>query len=52
MAGAPVMRAKKFNTVALNICGPFVRNLLGIIVLGSKILRWLLDFWEVCSPLP
>jgi hypothetical protein len=41
----------KFYTVALNMCGSLVRNLLYIMQLVPGNLRWLLDFWKIFGPL-
>jgi hypothetical protein len=43
--------ATKFNTVASNICGFWVHNLLQITFLAPIILRWLLDFLKISRPL-
>lgn len=40
-----VYRATKFCIVAPNICGPTPMNLLHIILLAPRILRWLLGFF-------
>jgi len=37
---------------ASHLRGPSVWNFLKVTLLASGILRWLLNFWEVCSPLP
>jgi hypothetical protein len=42
--------ASKFCMVVPNICGSSVRNLLQVILLPPRILRWLLDFWKFCAP--
>ena len=39
----------KYHTVAPNICGPSLWNLLHVTLLVPRILRWLLDFWTVCT---
>jgi hypothetical protein len=44
-------RATKSTTLA-HICGSSVWNSLHITHLGPRILRWLLDFWIICAPLP
>ena len=39
-------------TVAFNICGPTVWNLVRVAQsVAPVILRWLLDFWKTCAPL-
>jgi len=45
-----VNRATKFCTVAANICGSLVWNLL-VTVLAPRILRWLLDIWKIYATL-
>lgn len=42
--------AVKFCTVTHNICGFSLLNLLLIIILVSRILRSLLNFWKICAP--
>jgi len=49
--GRPDDWATKFSTVASNICGFWVHNLLHVTFLAPIILRWLLDFWKICRPL-
>ena len=44
--GRQVAPPEKFGTVAPNICGPAVCNLLHVTLLAPRILRWLLDFWK------
>jgi len=44
-----VAAATKFCTVAPNICGPSFWNMLHVTLLVPRILRWLLDFWTVCT---
>jgi hypothetical protein len=44
--GWQVTVATKFCTVAPNICGSSVWNLLYVICLAPIILRWPLDFWK------
>jgi hypothetical protein len=40
-----------FFTAALNICGPSVWNLHYITLVLNRILKWLIDFWELfCTP--
>ena len=47
-----VAMATKFHTVAPNICGSSVRNLLHVTLLAPRSLRWLLHFFKkFCSPL-
>ena len=41
----------KFCTVAPNVCGASLWNLLCITILAPRILRCLLDFWKICAPL-
>jgi hypothetical protein len=45
--GLQVARATKFCAVTPNICGPSVWNLLHVTLLATRILKWLVDFWEV-----
>jgi hypothetical protein len=47
----PNRRGHYFFTVAPNICGSSVRNVLLVNILAPRILRWLLDFWKMCAPL-
>jgi len=49
--GRQVARATKFCTVALNVCGPSVWNLLRVHLLAPTFLSWLLDFLKVCATL-
>jgi hypothetical protein len=44
-----VAAATKFCTDAPNICGPSFCNMLHVTLLVPRILRWLLDFWTVCT---
>jgi len=37
--------------VASHICGSSARNLLHVIILVPKVLKWLIDFWSICVPL-
>lgn len=46
-----VARATEFCSVAPNIFGSLVWNLLHITLLALRVLRWLLDFWNICVPL-
>ena len=48
--GLQVARVTKFCTVAPSICGCSVWNLLHVTLLATRILKWLLDFWEVVHP--
>ena len=41
----------EFCTVAPNVCGSSVRKLLHVTLLMPRILRWLLDFWKISTPL-
>jgi hypothetical protein len=43
-----VILVTKFFMVVSNICGPSVWNLL-YVILVTRILRWLLDFWNICG---
>jgi hypothetical protein len=43
---APGHRGKKIFTVASNVCGSSVWNLLRVTLLAPRILRWFLDFLE------
>ena len=45
-----VSLATKFFTVATDICGSWVGNLLLVTVLVSRNLRWFLEFWKICDP--
>jgi len=49
--GGQVAMATEFCTVGSNICGCPVRNLLHVTLLVPRILRWFLDFWEICGSL-
>jgi hypothetical protein len=42
--------AANFFKVAPNICGSSISNLLHITILVSRNLRYLPDFWKVCTP--
>jgi len=45
----------RMNTLFMmepNICGFSVWNLLCVTILVPRILRWLVDFWKICAPLP
>ena len=46
-----VAMATEFCTVGSNICRCPLRNLLHVTLLVPRILRWSLDFWEICGPL-
>ena len=37
---------------ASHLCGPSVWNFLKVTLLAFRILRWLINFWKVCAPLP
>ena len=50
-SGRLIVMATTFCTVAPNIWGPSVWNLLHVTILAPRILRWLLDFWKTCKPL-
>jgi hypothetical protein len=43
-----VMQATKFCTVVPNICGSWVWNLIHVILMVPRVLRWFLDFWKIC----
>jgi len=43
--------AIKYSTVALRTCASSVRNLLCAALLTPRVLRLLLVFWKLCSPL-
>jgi len=43
--------ATKFCTVAPNIFGSSVWDMLHVMLLAPRILRWLLDFWNIYAPL-
>ena len=51
-SGRQVRRFSKFCTVAPNMCGSSVWNLLHVSLLTSSILRFLLHFSKLCVPLP
>ena len=42
--------ATKFCTVAPNICGSQVWNLLLVTLQAPRLLRWLLEFWKMWTP--
>lgn len=46
-----VAMATKFCTVAPNIFGSSVWHFLRVVLIASRILRNLLDFWNICAPL-
>ena len=46
---APGHRGNKLFTVASNACGSSVWNLLRVTLLAPRILRWFLDFWNICG---
>jgi len=49
--GRQVAMAVKFCTVAADICGDSMWNLLHVTLLASRILRWLPDVWRIlCIP--
>jgi hypothetical protein len=43
--------ATAFCTAEPNICGSSVGNFFHVTFLASRILRWLLHFWKICTPL-
>jgi hypothetical protein len=43
-------RTTKFCAVTLNICGPSEWIVLHVTSRAPIILRWVLDFWNVCAP--
>jgi hypothetical protein len=45
-----VARATKFCTLAPNICGYSVLNLIHVALRAPRIWRWLLDFWKILHP--
>lgn len=45
------VRAAKFYSVTLFICGSWQRNLAHVTILGPRILQWLIDFWKICGSL-
>lgn len=49
--GYEVHRATKFCTVVPSICRSSVPNMLHIILLAHKILRWIQNIWKICSHL-
>lgn len=42
-------RSPKFYTLMPNICGSSVWNMLHVTLLRPRILRWLLEFWQICE---
>lgn len=44
-----VMQATKFCTAVPNICGSWVWNLIHVILMVPRVLRWFLDFWKICE---
>jgi len=48
--GRQVARAMKFCTVAPNLCGAPVWNLLHVNFLALRILSWLLGLKKMCGP--
>ena len=51
-SGLQMARAIKYRTVATNVCGPSVRNLLYVTLLTHRILRWPpLVLGKICEPL-
>jgi hypothetical protein len=50
--GHQVAVANKFCTLAPDVGGFSVRNLLHVSLLALRILRWLLEFWKIYAPLP
>ena len=49
-SGVHKSRPTKFCTEAPNICGYCVRNLVRVTPVVPRILRWLLNFREICTP--
>jgi hypothetical protein len=47
-AGMHKSRAQEVRTVAPNICGCSVWNMLRVTFLAPRILRWIGDFWKIC----
>ena len=45
------VRAAKFYSVTLCICGSWKWNLAHVTILGPRILQRLLDFWKICGSL-
>jgi hypothetical protein len=45
------IRAAKFYSVTLCICGSWKRNLAHVTILAPRILQWLLEFWKTCGSL-
>jgi hypothetical protein len=41
-----------YYTLTPNICGSSIQNLLHVALLAPKIFRHLIDFWNICVPLP
>jgi len=48
-AGIHKSWAQELRTVAPNICGCSVWNMLRVTFLALRILRWIWDFWKICS---
>jgi hypothetical protein len=51
-SGRLVTRVIKFCRMVTNILGSSVWNLLRVVLLAPRILRWLLEFRKICGPLP
>ena len=49
--GSSVVESIPRLTMAPKICGSSVWNLLLVTLLALRILRWLLEFWKICTPL-
>ena len=49
--GSQVNVATKCLSLAHNISGALVWNLLHVTVLAPRVLSWLLDLWKFCVPL-
>jgi len=46
-----VAMVTKLCTVVPTICGSSAWNLLYVMFLVSRIIKWLLNFWKICAPL-
>jgi len=51
MSWAAGHHAYYIHKVVPNICGSSAWNLLHVMFLVSRIIKWLLNFWKICAPL-
>ena len=47
--GQAAAAATTFFKVAPNICGSSIWNLIYVTLLVTRNMRWLLDFWKICT---